>query len=373
MLRPVDIPLSVAGPAGGTTFRRALGLLALAVQGSILLAFMASGGEAGATSTFYRELDLLVGYSERNQWIGEAEGGPKNSIGFEYFGKASNDYGDYLTWDLQARLGYHTRLPSDERWGLEIHNAWAEYKLGLGSNIRAGHFAPAYGLEPNVDTHGTLFQTLALEDIGFKKDWGIGYRGALSAFDYSAALQLGSGMTIDRKDGSFLATARIGTPPGRDFEWGLSLLAGDVLLSAPMRTVPRPQVSDEATAKRRAGVDARYRRGSFLILGEATAGTNETHGSNEPPESNESTNVAGLLFQTDYTVPSLQSMVVRFQGRFWTDDTGDAERTVITVALGGSYALRQAWTARLAVFHDLARPGEREDTRIYVQVYYFGA
>jgi hypothetical protein len=365
-------------------------LLVPALQVLVFLALFASPAGAGADGTLYGELNVLAGHSEQNRWIGEGPGGLKNSAGFEYFGKASNDYGDYLTWDLQARLGYHTGLASDDRWGLEIHNAWVEYKLGLGRNIRAGHFSPAFGLEPGVDTHGTLFQTLAMWDIGFKKDWGIGYRGAVSALDYSVALQLGSGMTIDRKDGSYLATARVGTPPGGDLEWGLSLLAGYVLESAPMRTVPRPEVSDRTTAKRRAGVDARYRRGSFLLLGEATVGTDEAPesmvtagsgetrgsggdaGSGEPGVSGETTNVAGVLFQTDYTVPSLQSMVVRFQGRFWTDDTGDAESKEITLGLGGSYALLPGWKAAVAVFHDLARPGEMEDTRFYVQVYYFG-
>jgi hypothetical protein len=343
-----------------------------AVQ-AFLVALSSSPAGAEFNGTLYGEINLLAGHSDQNQWIGEGPGGLKNSMGFEYFGKASNDYGDYLTWDLQARLAYHTRLPSDDRWGLEIHNAWLEYKPGLGRNFRAGHFAPAFGLEPNVDTHGTLFQTLAMQDIGYKKDWGIGYRGAVSALDYSVALQLGSGMTIDRKDGSFLATARIGIPPGHDLEWGISLLAGNVLESMLMRTLPRPEVSDRATARRRAGVDARYRRGSFLFLGEATVGTDESPEPEVAAGSGEKTNVAGVLLRTDYTVASLQSMVVRFQGRFWTDDTGSSESKVVTLGLGSSYALMPAWKATLAVFHDLAGPGDMEDTRVYVQVYYLGA
>jgi hypothetical protein len=310
---------------------------------------------------FYGELNLLAGYSEKYEWIGEAPGGLKNSVGFEYFGKASNDYGDFLTWDLQVRLGYHTRLPSGERWGLEFHSAWLEYKLGLGKGIRAGHFSPAFGLEPGVDTHGTPFQTLAIQDIGFKKDWGVGYRGAVSIFDYSVALQLGSGVTIDRKDGSVLVTGRIGTPAGGVFEWGASVLAGRVLYSMPMRAIPRPTVSDEATPKWRLGADAKYVWGAFLLMGEASFGKDEEQ------------DVVGLLFQTDYTVPSTQALTAQFQARYWADDPGTAERSTATLAFGGSYALGPALTLRVVLLHDIEKHGDNEDTRGYVQVYYFGA
>jgi hypothetical protein len=66
-------------------------------------------------------------------------------------------------------------------------------------------------------------------------------------------------------------------------------------------------------------------------------------------------------------------MLVRFQGRFWTDDTGDSGRNLIALGLGGSYTLVPEWKATIAVFHDLAGPGDMEDTRVYVQVYYLGA
>jgi hypothetical protein len=332
--------------------------LAAAIPICLLLALTASAGRARGSTVFYRELNLVAGYSERDRWVGEVPGALKNSVGCEYFGKVSRNRGDFLTFDLQARLSYHTASPSDEAWAVEIHNAWVEYKVGLGSNIRLGHFAPAFGLEQNVDTHGTLFQTLAVQDIGFKKDWGVAYRGAAGMFDYSVAMQLGSGMPIQRREGSFLATARIGNPAGRDFEWGVSVLRGDVLRSLRMQTIPEPDIAEGAVSKRRAGVDAQYRRASFLFKAEATLGRN---GSDD---------VVGGLFQTDYTLASLQALTAQAQGRFWTDDPDKWAAGVVTLAVGGSYAFRPGWTLGVGVFHDFEKP-DGADTGAYAQIYYF--
>jgi hypothetical protein len=324
-----------------------------------LLAQMAPKGWAGS-SILYGEANLIVGYSELDHWVGEKHGAQKNSVGFEYFRKVSNDFGDYLTCDLQTRLSYHPALPSDQAWALEIHNAWVEYKLGLARNIRIGHFAPAFGLEGGVDTHGTLFQTMAGEDIGFKKDWGIEYRGALGFLDYAIAAQIGSGMAVERKDGSYLASGRIGAPRGRNLEWGLSILQGETLQSIEMRTVPKPHIADQAISKHRAGADAQYLRGPFLFKGEASVGRNEND------------DVVGVLFETDYTVPSLQSFTVKAQGRFWTDDPSESASTVATVALGASYDLTASWALRAGVFHDLEKPGTSEGTAMFLQAYYLG-
>jgi hypothetical protein len=313
-----------------------------------------------SSSIFYKEMNLLAGYSDLDEWVGEKPGAQNNSIGFEYFAKVSNDFGDFLTCDLQVRVGYDTDLSSDDAWGLEVHSAWVEYKLGLARNLRLGHFSPAFGLEPGVDTHGTLFQTLAGQDIGFKKDWGIEYRGSLGPFDYAVAAQTGSGMPVERKDGSYLATGRIGTPRGRNFEWGLSVLHGRVLRSMEVRTIPRPEIADQAVPKRRAGVDAQYLRGPFLFIGEATYGRNEDD------------NVIGALVQTDYTVPSLQSLTLNAQGRFWTDDPGECAGAAARVAVGGSFNILPSWTLRAGVFHDLKKPGNSEDTAVFLQVYFFG-
>ena len=137
----------------------------------IVLILLADTVSAGITP----EVNLMGGYSDQESWIGKKGMSLKNSIGFEYFRIFSNDYGDFLTADLQVRLSYDSIESSDDAWAIEIHNAWLDYKLSLGKIFRVGHFDPAFGLEPLMDTHGTLMQSLAVKNIGFKKDWGVGY------------------------------------------------------------------------------------------------------------------------------------------------------------------------------------------------------
>jgi len=315
---------------------------------------------AGENAAFYEEVNAIIGYSEEEGWIGEKDMHLKNSAGFEWFKKFSNDFGDFLTADLQVRLSYDSSHASDEDWAIEIHNAWAEYKVGLGKNVRLGHFSPAFGLEPTVDTHGTLFQTLAGRDIGFKKDWGAGYRSVLGFLDYEIAAQIGSGMGIEQKDGSYLATARTGNPPNRNLQYGLSVLSGEVLESGEMRTIPKPEFADQAVSKQRIGADAQYLVGPFQLMAEISLGRNETN------------DVVGALLEIDYTVPSFQAVTLKAQGRFWTDDPDDSERNLSEVGAGASWRLGQSWTVRAGIFHDLEKPGTAEDTRAFVQVYYFG-
>jgi len=324
---------------------------------SIAVALVPASGDS---LFLYSELNGIVGYCDDIGWIGEKGKALKNSVGFEFFQKYSGEFGDFLTANLQARISYDTSHGSNEDWALEIHNAWVEYKLGLGKDLRAGHFSPAFGLEPSMDTHGTLFQTLAGTDIGYKKDWGIGYRGAAGIFDYEVAGQLGTGMGIERRDNSYLASGRIGPPPGGDVQYGVSLLYGEVLPGDDFRIIPRPRASGEMVQKQRIGADARWLLGPFLFMWEGSFGKND------------SDDVLGTLIEADYTVPAVQSLTLKGQGRYWSDDPGNPDRVSLSVGLGLSYRANDAVTLRSAVFHDVEKSADGEDTRIFIQFYYFG-
>ncbi len=283
----------------------------------------------------------------------------KNSVGFEYFRKDGNEFGDFLTSDLQTRLSYDSSGELDEDWAVEVHNAWVDYKLGLGKNLRVGHFAPAFGLEPVLNTHSSLLKTLADDDIGFNRDWGVGWRGGLGAVDCQTAVQTGSGMGLERRDGSVLTTARIEKPKGATWQWGLSGLWGEVLESEQMRTIPEPDIIG-SVSKKRIGSDLRCNAGPFLVLGELTFGRDDDR------------NVLGALLELGYVVPDFQAVTMKIQERFWSDNPGNPDQTASGSAFSASYNFSSSLTLTVGTFHDWEKPDGGEDTQVFLQMYYFG-
>jgi len=309
---------------------------------------------------FYKEVNIIGGYSAIDRWTGKSDS-LMNSIGFEDYRKFSSEYGDYLTTDLQVRLAYDSLEDSQDAWHVEIHNAWLEYKLGHGHNLKIGHFDPAFGLEPILDTHGTLLQTLAVKNIGFKKDWGIALRGSLQKFDYKIALQTASGMSIRRTDGSYLFTTRVGLPSTRDFQYGVSFLYGEVLKTEGMSTFPKNYLlQDEAVTKKRIGLDGQYLYGPYSFKGEVSYGQDEDK------------DVLGYLFEVDYTVPNYQSLELELQFQSWINDIHKSDSHDSTLSVGLSYKLNQDTTLRTLFSHDFNLYGEKEDDKILLQFYYFG-
>jgi len=310
---------------------------------------------------FYKEANLIGGYSDRDHWVGKSND-LTNSIGFEDYRKFSNEYGDFLTTDLQVRLAYDSMRNSRNAWGIQIHNAWLLYKMNYSAKLRIGHFDPAFGLEPQLDTHGTILQTLAMKNIGFKKDWGFGLEGSLSEFDYKSALQLGSGMGIHRRDDSFLFTSRIGTPDTENFQYGISFLYGRVLESEDMKTIPQDKLlSDKAISKKRIGLDSQYLFGPYLFKGEIAYGENGNK------------KVLGYLAEIDYTIPRYQNWELELQFQSWINKLGESSSADSTLTLGTSYKLNQSTTLRAAFFHDFNSMGQKEDNKILLQCYFFGA
>jgi len=326
---------------------------------AILYAFFFTPTAEAGTSFFYKEANLIGGYADGGNWKGKSST-LRNSIGFEGYRRFSSEYGDYLTVDLQVRVSYDSSEDSEDAWGLEIHNAWIESKLAQGHNVKIGHFDPAFGLEPVLDTHGTILQTLARKNIGFKKDWGAALKGALSELDYKVALQLGSGMSIRKKDDIFLITARIGTPTSENLQCGVSLMYGEVLESDGMRTFPRDDLVSERTIfKRRIGVDSQYLFGSYLFKGEAAFGKDEDE------------YVLGYMSEVDYTFPEYQNWRLELQFQSWINDLDRTGSNDTTLTAGTSYNVNEDITIRAAFSHDFNLASGGEEDRVLVQFYYY--
>lgn len=316
---------------------------------------------AGSEGFFYREANLIGGYSSRDRWI-DSNGTMNSSVGFEGYRKFSGDYGDFLTMDIQIRAAYGSTKNSRDAWGVEIHNAWLEYMFSQYAKIRGGHFDPSFGLGPVVDTHSTLLQTLAEQDIGFNKDWGVQLRGSFPTFDYEASLQLGSGMSIRRQDDSYLATFRIGTPQGRNLQGGFSILSGRTLEAQGMRTFPRNKLlSVDAVNKKRVGLDGQYLYGPFLLKGEFAYGQNDKK------------DVLGYLTRIDYTLPSHQNLEFELQYQSWANDIHMASNVDSALTLGVTYKLSQSTALRAAFLHDFGIMDTKPEDRFVLQFYFLGA
>lgn len=311
---------------------------------------------------FYKELNAIGGYSNKNKWIGKTDT-LSNSVGFEHYGKFSSTHGDFLTTNIQVRFAYDTSEAFSDAWSVEIHNAWVEYRASPEIKIKAGHFEPAFGLESVIDVHSTILQTLAMRDIGFTRDWGVELRGTFPAFDYQAAFQIGSGMSIRREDASFLASGRIGTPQNEDFRYGVSGLCGNILETFGMSTFPKNHLlSKDTVFKERIGFDLQYNWRSFLFKGEIAYGINDKK------------NVMGYMAEVDYTAPRSQNWSVETQFQSWFNDMKMPQRDDTTFSICLSYKLSQNITLRAAFIHDLNMYSGNagRDTKAVLQFYYYG-
>ena len=333
---------------------------------SIILFHSLSMADTGENSLFYYEMNLFHGYSKEKGLYGRENDSAK-SIGIENFRKFSGEYGDWLTTDLQFRLAYNSDNPlSEDRIGtgdperdaldLEIHNAYAKFKLLYGkADIWVGHYEPAFGQEPQMDTYSNLLQTMGMKNIGFKMDWGAGVRGVFTGWDYHLTATLGSGMGMHFK-GNYLFAGRIGLGETAltDYNLGLSVLYGDVAA-----VMGRKLLSDNLITKKRIGIDATYLYRSFDIKGEVDYGTD-----NEK-------DVAGTWVQVSYILPEYQKLRIEAQHENWFYNLSEGERYDSTITAGLSYKLNGAIHLRIYGARDLHLSSGTLDNRIMVQYYYY--
>ncbi len=318
------------------------------------------------------------------------------AAGFEHYSKLSNDFGDFLTQNVQLRFTWDFREEPKDAWAIEIHNAWAEFKLGLGKALRIGHFQPYFGLEVTEDTHGALFQTLMMQNVGFKHDWGLGYKTFIGPFDIRLGTQLGYGMSLPKYKENFLVTTRISTPEGRNTNFALSGLYGRVfsmahghsepstghghgntnMMAMPMpkeskpmlvfdehvhRTFPYKEPGD-IVRKWRVGYDFSHFGGYLAIKNEAALGEDD------------GILVGAFMLQAEYPFSFLDDLVATYQVKVVSQDLSDKGMSYIPVTVGLSYKVLQylnfqsAYEVTLLPFAS----EEVENHKLIIQLYYFG-
>ncbi|MDY6862020.1 MAG: porin [Thermodesulfobacteriota bacterium] len=265
-------------------------------------------------------------------------------------------YANYnLNFDFDSEKFEHI-LTGNLTFIPEIHNAYANFRLpSRGQYLKVGHFDIPFGLEPLIDTHPTLFQTQALKNIGFKRDWGASLNGSFPLFDYELSATIGSGdaAKIWRKDGSHLLAGRIGTPH-ENFQYGFSFLYGEVL-----QALYDDFLSNKTVLRKRIGFDGQYKYKSYLIKGEVSYGRDEDR------------DVLGSFLEVDYTFPSLQNLELGSQLKYFINELGKDKSDDTVLTLGASYKINEAITLRTMWAHDINLRYGMEDNVITFQIYYY--
>jgi hypothetical protein len=325
-----------------------------------------NAANTGGNSLFYWEMNLFQGYSRNDNWFGSGNDS-KKSIGIEHYKRFSDDYGDWLITNLQVRLAYDSNVGLMERpfsggageknaLDLEIHNAYARFKLMYGrADVWIGHYEPAFGQEPQLDTYPILLQSLGMKNIGFKKDWGAGVKGVFSNWDYQITATNGSGMGIHFK-GNRLFSGRIGigNPSFDNYNLGFSALYGETAKVAGRRLI-----SDSPVSKNRIGMDASILYGPFDLRGEIARGMDNGK------------EVFGSWLQGYYLLPSNQRWRVEAQYQTWFYNLKESGNADSTVYLGVSYKLNSAYHLRTYYVLDAEAKEEKVDHKILFQLYYY--
>jgi hypothetical protein len=186
--------------------------------------------------------------------------------------------------------------------------------------------------------------------------------GSFPGFDYMAAFQIGSGMSIRHKDGSYLVTSRVGSVPKDGFQYGLSFLIGDVLRSRGMSTFPKNDLtSPHAQPKMEGSFDCRYDWREFDLSAEFVYGSDR-----------DNMDSLGYLAQVGYKPARLQNLHAELQFKSWINDLGDEDSDDAILSACLSYKLTNDITLRAAYILDIDLAQGEEDNRFVAQFYYYG-
>jgi len=321
----------------------------------------------GSSGQFNYELNLLAGYGSGGYAYTAPDQRP--GFGFEYFRVFSSEYADIAKMDIQVRLTadpngrYETPYVLTPFYGnmdkqvpaiwLEIHNAYLLFKVNQGrSDIWLGHRDVRFGLEPSLDTHGPILQSLAMDAFGFKMDWGAGVTGRFEDWDYSVAGALGSGMPFSAH-GNWSVAGRAGIlDPGRsDISFGISGYYGKTLPAMELMVMP-----EEPVERFFGGTDVKATYGRYGFQAEGLYG----RVGRRP--------AAGVWARATVEAPGVRWLIVSGQGSVFYDDLRAREATYRT---GAEAAFKYNAALTFGGAYLFADDGDMKDHRFLFHAYYF--
>ncbi len=180
------------------------------------------------------------------------------------FTGANHDIGTLLLQGYITRIDDHPAPPGildsgdDTEFIYRIFNFNYTGFKGNAPNIRIGHYEVAYGLEHAIDTNGTLRQYQQGKNLGIKSDWGVSLNKQIEKFEYEVGYSTGGNQNLNSNNGSFVYSARIGTPSDDIAIYVLSLYKSQL----------------GTTERERVGFDSRHYFGRHSVFFELSLGNN---------------------------------------------------------------------------------------------------
>jgi hypothetical protein len=316
--------------------------------------------------TAYKELYLSGRYSCD---LNKIEG--RNSLGFLLYGTFPGSEGQLGDLNVQGRATYYnnqfdhgelmprdyTRHLNQLKW--ELHNAYLRLRaLPPMCNVRVGHFYVPYGLQPWIDTHGTLLQGPAVEFIGMERDWGLSMDGQGEAFEYQAGLTRGSGMEYFGREDNFALAGKLSTLRGGEHlnDWlGVSYLIGRIYDPMAVERLRHMGVEHNIVPRWRVGIDGQKIIGPARVRFEMTAGTDA-----------KKARLLGEFFELQYVLDMKSKLYSYFQ---LENLTQNGKRSDTTLRFGLTYVLSGNYNLQFVVSKDVNTTWGKRDTWIGLLLY----
>ena len=326
---------------------------------------------------FYKEIYLSSRYSFE---LEQNEG--RNSLGFILFGTFSGPSGQIGDMNVQFRTAYYNdqfaygkKMPREytdrsDDFKVELHNAYLRLRaLPPMLNVRIGHFYVPYGIQPWIDTHGTLLQSPAMEFSGLDRDWGVAIEGQNDKLEYQVGLTRGSGMEYFERDNNFALAGKLSTPRiGQHLnDWlGISFLVGRIFDPMAVERL-RSWDMDEKAEKFNGNIVKRWRTGidGQKIIGPARVRFEISGGKDAKKE-----DILGEFFEVKYALGKSSRWSTYAQIENLTQAMNRSSRdSDTTVRWGLSYSFSANYNLQFVVSRDINTVFGKEDTWIGILFY----
>jgi hypothetical protein len=190
----------------------------------------------------------------------------KPSVGLDYIYKFSDETGDKAAVYAQGRFAWN-ELDNKRKIEPQLYNAYIKFKNPV-SDFWFGHARVAYNLSSYLDSHSLLLQPLGMTDLGFDRDWGMGFLRDFSWGDAALTYTTGSGMPLYVTDTKLLsARVSYGVLNNDGYNIGISKADGTVLQAVGYEFTQGDKFDINYT-----GVDGAFLFDNYELRAENTSG-----------------------------------------------------------------------------------------------------